>query len=57
MVFVLVADIGSEVGRRRGLCFGEEMTLGVRWGGGVVFVLVADIGSEVGRRRGLCFGR
>ena len=33
------------------------MTLGVRWGGGVVFVLVDDIGSEVGRRRGLCFGR
>ena len=57
MVFVLVADIGSEVGRRRDLCFGEEMTLGVRWVGGVVFVLVADIGSEVGRRRGLCFGR
>ena len=32
------------------------MTLGVRWGGGLVFVLVADIESEVGRRRGLCFG-
>ena len=56
MVFVLVADIGSEVGRRRDLCFGEEMTLGVRWVGGVVFVLVAGIESEVGRRRGLCFG-
>ena len=23
VVFVLVADIGSEVGRRRGLCFGR----------------------------------
>ena len=38
MVFVLVADIGSEVVRRRGLCYGEEMTLGVKWGGGMVFV-------------------